>query len=325
MNAVSRIVCLTAALGAGVIAAPAFPQQQYPAKPIRLIVPLAPGGPSDILARTVAAKLTEGIKQTVMVDNRTGAGGTVGAAVAAKSPPDGYTIILVSTSYAINATLYPKLPYDTLKDLTAVTMLAAAPYLLTVHPSLPAKSLKQLVALAKARPGDLNYASGGSGTGPQLSMEVLKQRAGLDIVHVPYKGAGPALTDLIAGQVHMQLVNMIAGLPLVKAGRIRALGVSKATRSPAAPDIPTLAESGAPGYDEGGQHGIMIPAGTPKDVVARLHQEIVKVLHLPEINNRLSQEGATVVGNTPEQYQAIIRADIEKWAKIIKALGLRAN
>ncbi|MBI1966089.1 MAG: tripartite tricarboxylate transporter substrate binding protein [Betaproteobacteria bacterium] len=303
----------------------AAPAQQYPAKPIRLIVPLAPGGPSDILARTVAQKLTEGMKQTVVVDNRTGAGGTVGAAIAAKSPPDGYTIILVSTSYAINATLYPKLPYDTLTDLAAVTMLAAAPYLLTVHPSLPAKSFKQLVALAKARPGDLNYASGGSGTGPQLSMEVLKQRAGLDIVHVPYKGAGPALTDLVAGQVHMQMVNMIAGLPLVKAGRIRAVGVSKAKRSEAAPDIPTIAESGVPGFDEGGQHGIMIPAGTPRDIIARLHREIVKVLQSPDIKGRLAGEGAAVIGNTPEEYAAIVRADVDKWAKVIKNLGLRAN
>ncbi|MBI2509474.1 MAG: tripartite tricarboxylate transporter substrate binding protein [Betaproteobacteria bacterium] len=282
----------------------AAPAQQYPAKPIRLIVPLAPGGPSDILARTVAQKLTEGMKQTVVVDNRTGAGGTVGAAIAAKSPPDGYTIILVSTSYAINATLYPKLPYDTLTDLAAVTMLAAAPYLLTVHPSLPAKSFKQLVALAKARPGDLNYASGGSGTGPQLSMEVLKQRAGLDIVHVPYKGAG---------------------LPLVKAGRIRAVGVSKAKRSEAAPDIPTIAESGVPGFDEGGQHGIMIPAGTPRDIIARLHREIVKVLQSPDIKGRLAGEGAAVIGNTPEEYAAIVRADVDKWAKVIKNLGLRAN
>lgn len=325
MNAVSRIVCLTVALGAVVAAAPAFPQQQYPAKPIRLIVPLAPGGPSDILARTVAAKLTEGIKQTVVVDNRPGAGGTVGADIAAKSPPDGYTMILVSTSYSINASLYPKLPYNTLKDLTAVTMLASAPYLLTVHPSLPAKSLKQLLALAKARPGEMNYASGGSGTGPHLAMEVLKQRTGMNVVHIPYKGAGPALNDLVAGHVQLQMVNMIAGLPLVKAGRIRALAVSTGKRSDAAPEIPTIAESGVPGFDEGGQHGIMVPAGTPREIVARLHQEIVKVVQSPEIRSRLASEGAAVAGTTPEQYAEVIRSDVEKWARIIKDLGLRAN
>lgn len=325
MNAVSRIVCLTMALGAVVAAAPAFPQQQYPAKPIRLIVPLAPGGPSDILARTVAAKLTEGIKQTVVVDNRPGAGGTVGADIAAKSPPDGYTMILVSTSYSINASLYPKLPYNTLKDLTAVTMLASAPYLLTVHPSLPAKSLKQLLALAKARPGEMNYASGGSGTGPHLAMEVLKQRTGMNVVHIPYKGAGPALNDLVAGHVQLQMVNMIAGLPLVKAGRIRALAVSTGKRSDAAPEIPTIAESGVPGFDEGGQHGIMVPAGTPREIVARLHQEIVKVVQSPEIRSRLAGEGAAVAGTTPEQYAEVIRSDVEKWARIIKDLGLRAN
>lgn len=325
MNAVSRIVCLTVALGAVVAAAPAFPQQQYPAKPIRLIVPLAPGGPSDILARTVAAKLTEGIKQTVVVDNRPGAGGTVGADIAAKSPPDGYTMILVSTSYSINASLYPKLPYNTLKDLTAVTMLAAAPYILAVHPSLPARSLKQLMVLAKARPGELNYASGGSGTGPQMSMEVLKQRTGLNIVHIPYKGAGPALIDLVAGQVQLQMVNMIAGLPLAKAGRIRALAVSSAARSDAAPDIPTIAESGVPGFDEGGQHGIMVPAGTPRDIIAKLNKEIAAVLQLPEVKGRLASEGAKVIGNSPEEYARIVRADVEKWARIIKDLGLRAD
>lgn len=296
----------------------------YPAKPIRLIVPLAPGGPSDILARTIAQKLSEGIKQTVVVDNRPGAGGTVGADIAAKSPPDGYTMILVSTSYSINATLYPKLPYDTLKDLVPVTMLAAAPYLLAAHPSLPVKSLQELIALAKARPGELNYASGGSGTGPHMAMELLKQRTGVNVVHIPYKGAGPALTDLMAGQVQLQMVNMIAGLPLAKSGRIRALAVSIAKRSPAAPEIPTIEESGV-AFDEGGQHGIMAPAGTPRDIIAKLHREIVRALHLPEVKNRLAGEGAEVVGNTPEEYGAIIRADVEKWAKVIKQSGIRAN
>jgi tripartite-type tricarboxylate transporter receptor subunit TctC len=323
-----RFVLAPAALWAALYAADAAAQAgaaPYPAKSIRLIVPLAPGGPSDILARTVAQKLSENIKQTVVVDNRPGAGGTLGAEIAARSPADGYTIILVSTSYAINASLYPKLPYDTLKDLTGVTMLAAAPYILAVHPSLPVKTYKQLAALAKARPGDLNYASGGSGTGPHMAMELLKLRTGLDIVHIPYKGAGPAMNDLVAGQVHMQMVNMLAGLPIARAGRIRAIAVSTARRSPAAPEIPTLDESGLPGFDEGGQHGIMIPAATPREIVAKLNQEIVRAVQSPEVRKRLMSEGAEVIGNTPEQYTAVIRADVEKWAKVIKATGIRAN
>jgi tripartite-type tricarboxylate transporter receptor subunit TctC len=323
-----RFVLAPAALWAALYAADAAAQAgaaAYPAKPIRLIVPLAPGGPSDILARTVAQKLSENIKQTVVVDNRPGAGGTLGAEIAARSPADGYTIILVSTSYAINASLYPKLPYDTLKDLTGVTMLAAAPYILAVHPSLPVKTYKQLAALARARPGDLNYASGGSGTGPHMAMELLKLRTGLDIVHIPYKGAGPAMNDLVAGQVHMQMVNMLAGLPIARAGRIRAVAVSTARRSPAAPEIPALDESGLPGFDEGGQHGIMIPAATPREIVAKLNQEIVRAVQSPEVRKRLMSEGAEVIGSTPEQYTAVIRADVEKWAKVIKATGIRAN
>ncbi len=313
----------------GFQAAPAYAQQSgagaYPVKPIRLIVPLAPGGPSDILARTVAVKLTENLGQSVIVDNRPGAGSTVGTDIAAKSPPDGYTMILVSTSYAVNASLYPKLPYDTLKDLAPVTLLAAAPNILTVHPSLPVRSMKEFIALAKARPGQLNYASGGSGTGPHMAMELLKLQSGINIVHIPYKGAGPALIDLMAGHVQAQMVNMIAGMPIVKSGRIRAIAVSTAKRSPAAPEIPTIAESGVPGFNEGGQHGIMVPAGTPREIVMRLNQEIVKVLQSPETKGRLAAEGAEVVGNTPEQFGAIIRADVEKWAKVIKQSGIRAN
>lgn len=302
---------------------PADAQQAYPAKPIRLIVPLAPGGPSDILARTVAQKLSETVKQTVFVDNRPGAGGTVGTDIAAKSAPDGYTMLLVGIGYAINASLYPKLPYNTLKDLTAVTMLAAAPYILAVHPSLPVKSVKQLIALAKSRPGELNYATGGSGIA--VVMALFKLRAGINIVQIPYKGTGPALTDLMAGHVQLQMVNMVAGLPLVKSARIHALAVSTARRSPAVPQIPTIAESGVPNFDESGQHGILVPAGTSPEIVARLHQEILKVLQSHDVKNRLASEGAEIVGNTPEQFNAIIRRDVEKWAQVIKQSGIRAN
>jgi tripartite-type tricarboxylate transporter receptor subunit TctC len=307
------------------VATPVLAQPAYPAKPIRLIVPLAPGGPSDTLGRTLALKLTEVIGQSVVVENRAGAGGVVGTEIAAKSPPDGYTMILVSTSFTINASLYPKLPYDTLKDLAPVTMLAAGPYLIAVHPSLPVKSMKELIALAKARPGQLNYASGGSGTGPHMSLELLKLGTGVNIVHIPYKGAGPALIDLMAGHVQVQPVNILVGLPQARAGKLRALAVTTAKRSAAAPELPTIAETVLPGFNEGGQHGILVPAGVPREIVARLHQGIVKVLQNPDVKDRLAGEGSEVVGNTPEQYGAIIRSDVEKWAKVIQRTGIRAN
>jgi len=324
-----HVAVMLGALLPGASAAPAFAQAggaAYPVKPIRLIVPLAPGGPSDILARTMGQKLTESMKQIVIVDNRTGAGGTLGIDLAAKSPPDGYTMLLVAVAtYTINASLYPKLPYNALKDLTPVTILAGAPYILVVHPALPVRSVKQLVALAKARPGELNYSSGGAGTGPHLAMEVLKANARIDIVHIPYKGAGPALNDLVAGQVQLQLANMIASLPLVKSGRLRAIAVSGSKRSNTLPDIPTLSESGIGGLDDVGGHMIMVPGATPREIVARLHQELVKVLQQPEVKARLAGEGAEIFGTPPEEAASIVRNDIQKWAKIIKQLKLQAN
>lgn len=315
------VLMLAASLVAGTAAA-----QPYPSKPIRLIVPLAPGGPSDILARTMGQKLTEGMKQVVIVDNRTGAGGTLGIDLAAKSPPDGYTMLLVAVAtYTINASLYPKLPYDPLKDLTPVTILAGAPYILVVHPALPVRSVKQLIALAKARPGELNYSSGGTGTGPHLATEVFKANAGIDVVHIPYKGAGPALNDLVAGQVQFQLANMIASLPLVQSGRLRAIAVSGTKRSARLPDVPTIAESGVKGLEEVGGHMIMVPGATPRAIIARLHQELVKVLQQPEVKARLVSEGAEIFGTPPDEAAAIIRNDIPKWAKIIKQLKIQAN
>lgn len=318
------------ALGVGLAAASVFATpavaQTYPSKPIRLIVPLAPGGPSDILARTMAQQMTGGLGQPVVVDNRTGAGGTIGTDLAAKSPADGYTMLLIAmATYTINANLYTKLPFDPRKDLTPVSLLAAAPYILVVHPSLPVKTLKQLVALAKARPKDLNYASGGTGTGPQMAMELLKLKTGMSITHIPYKGTGPALTDMIAGQEQTALFNMIAALQVVQSGRLRALAVSGAKRSPRLPDIPTIAEAGVPGFEEVGGHMIMIPAATPKDIVARLNREMVKSLQTPEVKARLEGEGADVIGNTPEQAAAIMRADLDKWAEVIRKTGIKAD
>ena len=264
------------------------------------------------------------VKQTVIVDNRATASGTVGTDIAAKSPPDGYTMILIGVSaLTINAAMYPKLPYDTLRDLAPVSVLSSAPYILVVHPSLPVKSLQQLIALAKARPGQLNYASGGPGY--LLGMELLKEQTGMNIVYIPYKGAGPAMNDLIAGHVQVMMVNMISGLTLAKSGRIRAIGVTSVERSQFAPELPTLEETGAPGLDVKGQHLILVPSGTPRDIIARLHQEIIKVLQAHELKERLANEGAVVVGSTPEQAAALVRAELERWTRLVKRLRLTTD
>jgi tripartite-type tricarboxylate transporter receptor subunit TctC len=321
-----RYALLGSLLVAGVMAGPAADAQQYPSKAIRLIVPLAPGGPSDILARSMAQAIAPGLGQTVVVDNRTGAGGTIGTDIAAKSPPDGYTLLLVAVAtYTINANLYPKLPYDARRELTPVSILAGAPYILTVHPSLPVKSLKELLALAKVRPRDLNYGSGGTGTGPQMAMELLKLKTGMSIVHVPYKGTGPALTEQMAGQVQVGLFNMIAALPVVQSGKLRALAVSGAKRSPSLPAIPTLDESGAQGFEEVGGHMIMVPGATSKEIIARLHRELMKALQAADVLARLKNEGAEVIGNTPEEASAIVRRDLDKWADVIRRTGIRAE
>jgi len=289
-------------------------------------VPLAPGGPSDILARTMAQKMSESMKQTVVVDNRTGAGGTIGTDIAAKSPADGYNLLLIAAAtYTVNANLYKKLPFDPRKDLTPVSVLAAAPYVLAVHPSLPVKSVKELVALAKARPKDLNYASGGTGTGPQMAFELMMLQTGMKITHIPYKGTGPALNEMVAGQVQVAMFNLIAAMPVVQSGRLRGIAVSGDKRSNKLPGIPTLAELGVKGFEVPTGHMIMVPSATPKDIVARLHQEIVKALQLPDVRARLEAEGAEIIGNTPEQAAAIVRTELDKWAEVIRKTGMTAN
>ncbi len=317
---------LVAVCAAFIVAAGSAGAQAYPVKPIRLIVPLAPGGPSDILARTMAQKMSESMKQTVVVDNRTGAGGTIGTDIAAKSPADGYNLLLIAAAtYTVNASLYKKLPFDPRKDLTPVSVLAAAPYVLAVHPSLPVKSMKELIALAKARPKDLNYASGGTGTGPQMAFEMMMLQTGINITHIPYKGTGPALNEMIAGQVQVGMFNLIAAMPVVQSGRLRGIAVSGDKRSGKLPDIPTLAEVGVKGFEAPTGHMIMVPSATPKDIVARLHQEIVKALQLPDVRARLEAEGAEIIGNTPEQAAAIVRTELDKWAEVIRKTGMTAN
>lgn len=295
----------------------------YPVKPIRLIVPLAAGGPSDTLARILAGKMTPSIGQNVIVDNRPGASGIIGTEMTAKSPPDGYTIELVSNTISINPAVFRKIPYEFDKDLAAVSLVAATPYILTVHPSLPVKSVQQLIALAKARPGELNHASGGSGTGPHLAMEVFAQRAGIKVVQIVYKGGGPAMIDFIAGQTQVYLANMVTAMPQVRAGKMRALAVTSLKRSPAAPAVPSLDESGLQGFDEGGQHGIIAPAGLPKEILARLHGAIVAAVRNPDVTKRLAQEGSVAVASTPEDYGALIRRETAKWKQVVAAAGIK--
>ena len=297
--------------------------QPYPSKPIRIIVPLAAGGPSDIMARTVAHKMTESLMQTVIVDNRPGASAIIGTELTAKAPPDGYTVALVSNTISINPALFDKLPYDTLRDLAPVALLVATPYVLTVHPSLPVHTVKQLIALAKARPGELNHASGGSGTGPHLAMELFAMRTGIKIVQITYKGGGPAMNDFLAGQTQVYLSNMLAASAQIKAGRMRAIAVSSAQRSEAFPDLPTIAESGLPGFNEAGQHGVVAPGATSRELVSRLREELAKALNSPEVKSRVQAEGGRIVASTPEEYRTLIQNEMQKWAKIIKAAGIR--
>jgi tripartite-type tricarboxylate transporter receptor subunit TctC len=296
--------------------------QSYPNKAIRLIVPFTPGGGTDILARTIGQKLQESFGQQVLVDNRPGAGGTTGAEMAAKSPADGYTILMVSASYAVNAALYP-LPFDPLKDLAPVSQVATVPFVLTATPSLPAANIKELLALAKAKPGSITYASSGIGSSPHLAGELLKLMAGIDMLHVPYKGGGPAVTDQLGGRVQLLFNTILQALPYVKSGKLKALAVGSLQRSAAAPEIPTITESGVPGYDFSNWFGILAPGATPRNVSGTLQAEIVKHLNGADLRARLAGEGAEVVGSTPEEFGRVIRADIEKYQRIVKAANVK--
>jgi tripartite-type tricarboxylate transporter receptor subunit TctC len=300
--------------------------QSYPARPVRIIVPFAAGGGTDIVARTVGAKLGEGLGQTVIVDNRAGAAGTIGTELAAKSAPDGYTLLMGSNGpLAIGPGLHAKLPYDPLRDFAPVALITTMPFLMVVHPSLPVRSVKALVALAKARPGQLNYASPGSGSSTHLAMELFKSMAGVDIVHVPYKGVAPAATDLISGQVQMMSGDLNTLMPHVKSGKMRPLAVTGAARSALLPDMPTLNEAGVPGYEASGWFGMLAPAATPREIVRRLNGEIVKTLASVELRKRLAGLGGEVAGGTPERFAAHLRQEITKWSKVIRSIGLNAE
>ena len=300
--------------------------QVYPSKPIRIVAPFPPGGPADILSRIIGHKLSQSWGQQVIVDNRPGAGGNIGADLVAKAAPDGYTLLLgfVGT-HAINASLYAKMPYDNVKDFEPVSQIAAVTIVLVVHPSVSASSIKELIALAKSKPGQLTFGSPGNGTPQHLAGQLFNTMAGVDMLHVPYKGAVPALTDLLGGQLSMIFSSMPPALPLVKTGKIRALGVTSATRSPATPAIPTITESGLPGYEVNNWYGILAPRGTPKEIVSKLNAEIVKILNMPDVKESLAVQGAEPVSGTPEQFAAYIKEETEKWAKIVKYSGARLD
>lgn len=313
-------------LAALVLAPVTLRAQSYPSKPIRLIIPFPPGGSTDILGRSLAQKLSESWGQQVLVDNRGGAGGTIGADLAAKAPADGYTLLMGHIgTLAVNVALYPKLSYDPVRDFAPVSMVALVPNVLVVHPALPVKNVTELIAYAKANPGKLNYSSGGNGSAAHLAVEYFKLQTKTEIVHVPYKGTGPSVTDLIAGQVSMTMTGAPAVMPHVQSGRIRALGVSSPQRIPALAQIPSVAEAGVPGFDATQWYGVVAPAGTPKDVIAKLNAEIRKIMQSKEMLDRLNTEGAIAAAGTPEQFGAYIKNEIMRWGVVVKAAGMKAD
>lgn len=308
----------------GVTTAWAQQTSAFPSKPIRIIVSSPSGGSPDILARLVGQKLGDSMNQQVVIDNRAGAGGTIGASIAARSPADGYTLLVGHIgTFGVNSTLYPKLPYDPLKDFQAISLFAKVPNMLAINPALPVKSVKELVALAKTRPGALNYGSAGNGSAAHLLVEYFKLLTKSDIQHVPYRGTAPAMTDLIAGQVSMTITGLPPLLPQVRSGKLRALAVSTAIRVRQVPEVPTMIESGVAGYDVSQWFGLMAPAATPREIIMRLHAEIIKAVQRPDLRERFDAEATDPETNTPEQFQAFVASEIARWAPVVKASGAR--
>jgi len=314
---------LLAAMAAAGWPAPAAAQQAYPSKPVRIISPFPPGGGNDALCRIVAQKLVEGLKQQVIVENRAGANGIVGTEVAARSAPDGYTIVLIPSGHAVNATLYRKLPFDSIRDFAPITLAGSSPLVLAVHPSLPVKSVKELVALARARPGQLTYVSAGVGASGHLGGALFETLTGTKMVHIPYKGMALAITDLMSGQVSLTFGTSLSVIPHARSGRLRALATTGARRSPALPDLPTVAEAGVPGYEASLWYGFVGPARLPPEVVRRLNSAIVAVLGLPDVRDRLASQGVDPQPTTPEEFAQLLASDVERWAKVIQRAGIQ--
>jgi tripartite-type tricarboxylate transporter receptor subunit TctC len=299
---------------------PAF-AQSYPNRPIRFIVPFPPGGGNDIVGRIVAIKLGEGLGQQVVIDNRGGAGGTIGTDITAKAPADGYTMLVNNISLAVNHTLFKKLPYDTLRDLAPIALIGRQPNIVVVHPGVSARSMREFLELARAKPGEINYGSGGTGTASHLSTEMLKLMAKVDMVHVPYKGLGPALTDLMGGRVQLIISTMASALPQMKSGKLRPLAVTTAQRSSFFPEVPTLNEAGVKGYEFSTWYGLLVPAGTPKGIVDRLNAETRKAVLSPTVKEQFSAQGLEPAASTPQEFGAYLSREVEKWSKVVKASG----
>ena len=326
MRVLLSLLCVLSAQATTAQTASTGSGQAYPAKSVRMVVPFAAGaGSNDIMARLIAQKLTDALHQQFVVDNRPGASGIIGTDIVAKAQPDGYTVLMMSLTFTVNPSLFAKLPYDTVKDLTPVTMVASAPLMLVVHPSVPAKSVQEFIAYAKANPGKLNFGSGGPGTTPHLAGEMLKTMAGLQMTHIPYKGGAPALADLVGGQIQFMCENIPGTLPFAKAGKLRALAVTDLKRSPLLPELPTLDESGLKGYQIVGWNGMFVPAGTPQAIVAKLQAEVGRALALADVKERLAVMGADGVGDTPQHFAIFIRSEIPKWAKVVRDAGMKVE
>ncbi len=313
-----------AALAAWAISGPAA-AQLFPSKPIKIVVPYTPGGPTDIPARLVGQKLSEILGQPVVIDNKPGAGGNIGADAVAKAPADGYTLLLVTTGHAINPALYPRLGYDLTKDLVPISQLTSSPMVVTVNPGLGVNSIKELIALSKAKPGTLSFASAGNGSSTHLAPELFSTMAGIKMNHIPYKGSVPALTDVMAGNVQVAFDYMTSAMPFVRDGKLKGLATTGATRSPGAPDLPTVAEAGVPGFEVIGWNGVMAPAGTPPDVIAKLNAAIKQALATPDVSQRIAGLGASVHWNTPADFGAFVKAEVAKWGTVAKASGAKID
>jgi tripartite-type tricarboxylate transporter receptor subunit TctC len=320
-----QTICARMAIVAFVVIAGAAHAQSYPTKSVRMLVPFPPGGGTDYTARLIGQKLSELWGHPVVIENRPGASTTIASEIVARAAPDGHTLIMGSVNHSINPSLYAKLPYDTIKDFAPVTVAVTASYVLVVHPSLPARSVKELIALARARPGQINYSSSGS-SGPQhLAGELFKLMAGIDIVHVPYKGGGPAVVALVGGHVSVQFSTPVSSLPHIKTGRLRPLAVTSAKRSPALPELPTIAEAALPGYEAVTWWGLLAPARTPREIVNKIHADVVRVLEMPDTKARLAAEGVNGSGSSPSEFAAMIQAEIVKMAKIVKAANIKID
>jgi tripartite-type tricarboxylate transporter receptor subunit TctC len=312
------LATVTALAASGAIA-----QANYPNKPVRVVVPSSAGGGTDIIARIVAPRLSQSLGQQVVIDNRPGAGTMIGGEIVAKAPPDGYTLLMCVSTLATNPVIYRKVPYNAVTDFAPVTLVLTASNILVIHPSLPPRTVKELIAFAKARPGQLNFASAGLGTGPHLSMELFLSMTGLKLVHIPYKGSAPAMVDLVSGQVGVMAATALTSIPHIRVGRLRALGVTGARRTAAAPDVPTIAEAGVPGYEAVQWYGMVAPANTPREIITRLNREMVSILQMPDVKEKFAADGGDAVGSSPEEFGRYIKSETEKWQKVAKAAGIK--